>query len=78
MATQRGRAHFALRSQLAKGVLATAVLGGGAVGVSTLAFSAPASAKDAGVARVVTIKTEHVAKLGTVLASSSGALSLHR
>jgi predicted lipoprotein with Yx(FWY)xxD motif len=52
--------------------MATVALGAAAVGVSTLACSAPASAKGDSLSKIVTIKTEHVAKLGTVLASSTG------
>jgi len=77
MATERDQACIRIGRQLAKGTIATVALGAAAVGVSTLAFAAPASAKGDSVSKVVTIKTEHVAKVGTVLASSTG-LTLYR
>jgi predicted lipoprotein with Yx(FWY)xxD motif len=53
------------------GVLAVVALSTGAVAISSLASPPPASAKTAAV-RTLTIKTERVASIGTVLATSSG------
>jgi hypothetical protein len=72
MARQRDRARNGIGGLLARGTVVTAGLGAVAVGVSALAFSLPASAGGDSVGKVMTIKTEHVAKLGTVLASSAG------
>ena len=73
MATENGSTRTGLAALLAKGTVATIALGAGAVAVSTLAFPPPASAK--GLALV--IKTEHVGKVGTVLATGTG-LTLYR
>jgi predicted lipoprotein with Yx(FWY)xxD motif len=73
MATESGSTRTGLAALVAKGTVATIALGAGAVAVSTLAFPPPASAK--GVALV--IKTEHVGKVGTVLATGTG-LTLYR
>jgi predicted lipoprotein with Yx(FWY)xxD motif len=73
MATENGSTRTGLAALLAKGTIATIALGAGAVAVSTLAFPPPASAK--GVALV--LKTEHVGKVGTVLATGTG-LTLYR
>jgi predicted lipoprotein with Yx(FWY)xxD motif len=73
MATESGSTRTGLAALVAKGTLATIALGAGAVAVSTLGFPPPASAK--GVALV--IKTEHVGKVGTVLATGTG-LTLYR
>jgi predicted lipoprotein with Yx(FWY)xxD motif len=77
MALQRGRTRSRLGAQLTKGAVATVALGAGAMGVSTLAFSAPASARGSSSGTSLVIKTEHVANLGTVLATGAG-LTLYR
>jgi predicted lipoprotein with Yx(FWY)xxD motif len=69
---RQGEPRTGLGMQLAKGTLATLVLGAGAVGVSTLAFSGLASAKGTSSKSALIITTEHVANVGTVLATSSG------
>jgi predicted lipoprotein with Yx(FWY)xxD motif len=61
---------------LAAGALATVILGSAAVAASTLPFTTSASAKEFSV-NTLTIRTEHVAKIGTVLATASG-LTLYR
>jgi predicted lipoprotein with Yx(FWY)xxD motif len=73
MATDSGSTRTGLAALVAKGTVATIALGAGAVALSTLAFPPPASAK--GVALV--LKTEHVGKVGTVLATGTG-LTLYR
>jgi predicted lipoprotein with Yx(FWY)xxD motif len=60
------------RKLLEKGTLATVVLGGAAVGASTVALCGPASAKGTASSKSLVIKTQHVASIGTVLTSSSG------
>jgi predicted lipoprotein with Yx(FWY)xxD motif len=77
MARQRDRSRTTLAA-LAKGTVATVALGAGAVGVSTLAV--PASAASAGEAAsgaAFVVKTEHVAKLGTILTNATG-MTLYR
>jgi predicted lipoprotein with Yx(FWY)xxD motif len=71
MATQRSRTRTGLAALLAKGTVATVALGAAAIGVSSLAFPAPASAKTAATASFV-VETGHVAKLGTVLTTATG------
>jgi predicted lipoprotein with Yx(FWY)xxD motif len=78
MAAEMGRLRTKGAARIAVGVLATATLGGAAVAASTLPFTTPASAstlvtaKTAKIDKTLTIKTEHVANLGTVLATASG------
>jgi predicted lipoprotein with Yx(FWY)xxD motif len=68
VARRTGRGHAVKRSG---GILAAVALSVGAVAVSSLAASTPASAKTA-TERVLTIKTERVPNVGTVLATTSG------
>ena len=74
MATENGSTRTGLAALLAKGTVATIALGAGAVAVSTLAF--PAAGVGQGSSALV-IKTEHVGKVGTVLATGTG-LTLYR
>jgi predicted lipoprotein with Yx(FWY)xxD motif len=80
MATQRGRTRAGFAALLAKGTVATVALGAGAIGVSTLAWpasaSASASAKGTSNASLV-VQTDHVANLGTILTTANG-LTLYR
>jgi predicted lipoprotein with Yx(FWY)xxD motif len=78
MAPQRDRSRPAFAALLAKGTVATVALGAAAVGVSTLAFpAAPASAREVASGAAFVVKTEHVAKLGTILTSATG-MTLYR
>ena len=79
MATQRGRTRTGFAALPDKGTVATVALGAGAIGVSSLAFPAPASAKAASAASAASfvVETQHVAKLGTVLTTATG-LTLYR
>jgi predicted lipoprotein with Yx(FWY)xxD motif len=76
MESEVRRGHRGDAVRRSSGLLAVVALSVGAVAVSSLASSTPASAKTASV-RAFTIKTEHVANVGTVLATSSG-LTLYR
>lgn len=77
MATESGRTRSRLGAQLAKGAVATIALGAAAIAVSTLPFSAPASARGSSSGSSLAIKTEHVANVGMVLANGAG-LTLYR
>ena len=72
---ERRRRSGAVR--LAGGTLAVITLGGGALVAATLPFSVPASAKSSLLGKTLTIRTAHVASLGTVLASASGQTLYH-
>jgi predicted lipoprotein with Yx(FWY)xxD motif len=74
MARQTGRVQLKSGSRLAGGILATVALGAGSVAVATLPFSSNASAsvKRTAAVKTLVLKKEHVAKIGTVLATSSG------
>jgi len=58
--------------RLSIGIAAIAALGAGAMAAVTLPFSVSASAMGASSGNSLVIKTEHVPKVGTVLATSSG------
>ena len=77
MAARTGHEGTLTAARAAGGMLVAAALGAGAVGVSTLAFSAPASARGSSSGTSLVIKTEHVAKLGTVLANGAGLTLYH-
>lgn len=68
--TGRGRARGAVR--LAGSFAAVVTLGTGALAAGSLAASAPASAVGSSAGKTLILKTEHVAKIGTVLATRSG------
>jgi predicted lipoprotein with Yx(FWY)xxD motif len=63
--------------RLAVGIVATVTLGAGAMAAGSLPFSVSASAKSSSLGKALVIETEHVPKVGTVLATSSG-LTLYR
>jgi len=71
MAAPTGREGTLTVGKAAGAVLVAAALSAGALFASTLASSAPASAKGSSGAALV-VKTEHVAKLGTVLTTGAG------
>jgi predicted lipoprotein with Yx(FWY)xxD motif len=85
--TRKGQQEMALRTgrmqrtdmarrvevtRLARRSLAVVALGGGVLAAGSLAFAAPASAKGASSTKALIIKKVHIAKIGTVLATSSG------
>jgi predicted lipoprotein with Yx(FWY)xxD motif len=76
MAARTGREGTLTVTRATGGVLAAAVLSAGALFVSTLASASPASAV-ASSGKSLAVITEHVPKVGTVLATSSG-LTLYR
>ena len=65
-----------MRRRMAGGTFAAAALSAGALFASTLSFAPPASAVGSS-GKSLTIITEHVPKVGTVLATKSG-LTLYR
>ena len=85
MATRMGSSNSKRREsssrrgvvRLAVGIAATVALGAGAMAAVTLPFSVSASAMSASSGKSLVVKTEHVPKVGSVLATSSG-LTLYR
>ena len=71
MGARTGR-EGTLTAARAGAMLAAVALSAGALFASTLAYSAPASAKGASSGVALVVKTEHVAKLGTVLTTGAG------
>jgi predicted lipoprotein with Yx(FWY)xxD motif len=77
MATRTGRLCTGTAARRVGGALAVGVLSAGTLGISTLASSGPASAKTSFSGKVLTITTERVQNIGTVLATSSGHTLYH-
>ena len=73
MGARTGREGALTASRAAGAMFAAAALSAGALFASTLAYPAPAaSAKGATSGAALIVKTEHVAKLGTVLTTGAG------
>ncbi len=72
MGARTGREGALTAPRAAGAMVAAVALGAGALFASTLAYPAPASAKGASSGAALVVKTEHVAKLGTVLTTGAG------